>query len=69
VNNIDATVIAEKPKLQEFIPAIIGNIAQILEIPASGISVKATTHEGLGSLGRGEGIATMAVVSIQKSKS
>ncbi|MEZ5333507.1 MAG: 2-C-methyl-D-erythritol 2,4-cyclodiphosphate synthase [Thermoanaerobaculia bacterium] len=58
----DCTVIAEAPKLGPYREAIRGRIASILGIGASCVGVKATTHEGLGSLGRGEGIAALAVV-------
>ena len=62
VVNCDITVIAEAPKLAPFSEAIRERIGQILELPVSDVSLKATTHEGLGTLGRGEGIAAWAVV-------
>ena len=65
VGNIDATVIAERPRLAPYIPGMQRAIAAALEIEDARINVKATTHEGLGALGRGEGIAAMAVALIE----
>ncbi|MGD0114778.1 MAG: 2-C-methyl-D-erythritol 2,4-cyclodiphosphate synthase [Dehalococcoidia bacterium] len=65
VGNVDATVIAEAPKLAPHIPSMRKAIAAALEIDTSRVSVKATTHEGLGAIGRGEGIAAMAVALIE----
>lgn len=61
VQNVDAVVIAEAPMLAPFIPAMRTLIAKVLRVAESSVSVKATTHEGLGTLGRGEGIAAQAV--------
>jgi len=61
VENVDATVIAERPRLAPHIKAMRQRIAETLEIDESRVSVKATTNEGLGDIGRGEGIATLAV--------
>ncbi len=61
VGNVDAVVIAEAPKLAPYIPRIRAVMASALRVPESAVSVKATTHERLGSLGRGEGIAAQAV--------
>lgn len=60
--NLDATVIAQAPRLAPHIPAMIENIAADLEIAAEQVNVKATTTERLGYIGRGEGIAAHAVV-------
>lgn len=65
--NCDLTVIAEAPKLTEYKVSIRERIAEILETSAANISLKATTHEGLGTLGRGEGIAALAVVLLEQS--
>jgi 2-C-methyl-D-erythritol 2,4-cyclodiphosphate synthase len=65
VGNIDATVIAERPHLQPHILAMRRAIASVLEIDESCVSVKATSHEGMGAIGRGEGIAAMAVALIE----
>jgi 2-C-methyl-D-erythritol 2,4-cyclodiphosphate synthase len=66
VGNVDSTVIAERPRLTGRIPAMRERIASVLEIDGGCVNVKATTHEGLGTLGRGEGIAAMAVVLLQE---
>jgi 2-C-methyl-D-erythritol 4-phosphate cytidylyltransferase / 2-C-methyl-D-erythritol 2,4-cyclodiphosphate synthase len=65
VNNIDAVVVAEKPKLAPYITAMNANIAAALEIEPGRVNVKATTTEGLGFTGRREGIAAQAVASIE----
>lgn len=61
VGNIDATVIAQKPKMAPHIPQMRKNMADALGIPESKINIKATTEEGLGFTGRGEGIASQAI--------
>ncbi len=61
VGNVDVTVIAERPKLAPAIESMRHSIAELLRCRLEGVSVKATTHEGLGALGAGEGIAAMAV--------
>jgi len=66
VNNIDGTIIAEKPKMAPYIPQMRKNIAEALGIDEGQINVKATTTEGLGFEGRKEGIASMAIASIKK---
>jgi len=65
VVNVDAMVIAEEPRLAPAHDAMRANIAGALGIPATRVSVKATTHEGLGAIGRGEGIAAWAVATIE----
>lgn len=62
--NIDATIVAQKPKLSDFIPRIVKEIASVLEIESGRVNVKATTSEGLGFTGRGEGIAAYAVALV-----
>lgn len=62
--NIDATVIAQAPKLFPYIKKMKGNIAAALEIDPGSVGVKATSNEGLGFIGRQEGIAAMAVASV-----
>ncbi|HDL18265.1 MAG TPA: 2-C-methyl-D-erythritol 2,4-cyclodiphosphate synthase [Bacteroidetes bacterium] len=64
--NVDATVLAEQPKLRPLIPQMAENIAGALGIETSVVSVKATTTEGLGYIGEGKGIAAQAVVSLTK---
>lgn len=61
VGNLDATVIAQRPKLRPFIDEMRGNIAQALKININQVSVKATTEEHLGFTGREEGISSQAV--------
>lgn len=65
VGNIDATVAAEAPKLAPHIPRMIGNIAADLGVAPARVSVKATTTEQLGFVGRGEGIAALAVALLE----
>jgi len=64
VNNIDAVIIAEKPCLAEYIGAMEENISRVLALDKQCINIKATTTEGLGFTGRGEGIAAQAVCSL-----
>ncbi len=61
VGNIDSTIVAQAPKLAAFLPQMIENIAEVLGIDPSQVSVKATTEERLGFTGSGEGIAAQAV--------
>ena len=62
--NIDATIVAQRPKLADFIPRMVKEIATVLDIDTGRVNVKATTTEGLGFTGREEGIAAYAVVSV-----
>lgn len=62
VGNVDCTVVLERPRLATHVRAMEANIGELLEIPADHVNVKATTHEGMGFAGRGEGIAAYAVV-------
>ena len=61
VGNIDATIVAQAPKLSPFRLEMAENIAEVLDIPLSAVNVKATTEEGLGFTGTGEGMAAYAV--------
>lgn len=63
VVNADVTVIAEAPKIAPHVPFMRARLAEILNCPPGAASIKATTNEGLGPLGRGEGIAALAVVT------
>ena len=65
VINVDASVITEAPKLAPHIPAMRKKIAGAIGVSESNVSVKATTNESLGAIGRGEGIAAMAVASVE----
>jgi len=62
LGNLDATIIAQQPKMAPHIPAMRSNIASVLNAPVEQVNVKATTEEGLGFSGRGEGISAHAVV-------
>ena len=64
---LDSVVIAEAPKLAPYIGEMRGRIAEALGLPVGAVSVKATTSEGLGPMGRGEGIAAWAVALIRKA--
>ncbi|HET7712498.1 MAG TPA: 2-C-methyl-D-erythritol 2,4-cyclodiphosphate synthase [Thermoanaerobaculia bacterium] len=64
ISNIDITIVAEKPRLAPHRDAIQGKIAKILDLPAGHVNVKATSTDGLGFTGRGEGICAMAVCLI-----
>lgn len=64
--NVDATVIAQRPKLKAFIPEMRKNIASAIGVDIDCVSVKATTEEGLGFSGAGEGIAAHSVCLIEK---
>lgn len=64
INNLDATVVAEKPKLAPHLPAMKEGLAEVLEVPSNQINIKATTTEGMGFCGRKEGIAAYAVISL-----
>lgn len=65
VGNIDATIIAQKPKLASYLPQMVENIAKTLEISANRVNIKATTEEGLGFTGAGLGIAAQAVCLLE----
>ena len=65
-NNADITIICEKPKLAPHIDTMRRNIAAALNTPVDAVSVKATTVEGMGAIGRREGIASSAVVTITR---
>ena len=67
--NIDATVIAEQPRLREYIDGMRENMSRTLDIPVERINVKASTGNGVGEIGKGEGIAACAVAMIEGSGS
>lgn len=66
IGNIDATIIAQKPKMASYIPAMIQKIAEVLEISEQRINIKATTEEGLGFTGAGEGISAQAICLLEE---
>jgi 2-C-methyl-D-erythritol 2,4-cyclodiphosphate synthase len=61
IENIDATIIAQRPKMAPYIPSMVKNIASALDLPIDKINIKATTEEGLGFTGRQEGISSNAI--------
>lgn len=67
VVNIDSTVSLQRPKLKEYVPVMQQTLGRILKIESEDISIKATTTENLGFVGREEGIAAQAVVLIEKN--
>lgn len=66
VGNVDVTVIAQRPKLLHYIPRMRENLAQALELSVDRVNVKATTEEGLGFTGSGEGISCHAVCLLEE---
>lgn len=64
INNVDATILAERPKLMPHLPAMREKLARAMQIPVEAVSLKATTVEGLGAIGRREGISAMAVATV-----
>ncbi len=66
IENIDATIIAQRPKMRPYIDTMRENIAKALKIETDQINVKATTEEGLGFTGSGEGISSQAICMLEK---
>lgn len=66
IENIDATIIAQRPKMLPHIPAMRENIARVLNLDVEQVNVKATTEEGMGFTGSGDGISSQAVCLINK---
>lgn len=66
VGNVDVTIIAQRPKLKEYIPSMLANLEADLKLPSERINIKATTEEGLGFTGSGEGIACHAVCLLEE---
>jgi 2-C-methyl-D-erythritol 2,4-cyclodiphosphate synthase len=66
VGNVDATVVAQAPKLAPHIPRMIAILAPVLQIETEALNIKATSTEGMGFTGQGEGIAAYAVVLMEK---
>ena len=65
IGNIDTAIIAEEPKIHPFKDKMVENIANILGVDRSKVNVKATTNEGVGSIGKGDAIAAYAVVTLE----
>ncbi len=66
VHNIDATIIAQKPKMRPYIEEMETNVAKALKIESSQVNIKATTEEGLGFTGNGDGISSQAICSLEE---
>ena len=66
VENVDSTVVAEKPRIGSYIPQMVEKVARVLQISPRQVNVKATTSEGLGFIGEGKGIAAYAVVLLKE---
>ena len=64
IDNLDSTVILEEPKLSEIIPEMVYKISYTLQIDKSAVSIKATTTDKMGFIGRGEGVGAVAVATI-----
>ena len=67
VGNVDATIVAQKPKMKDFIPKMNENIARVLQVEPDQVNVKATTEEKLGFTGTEQGISAYAVAGIEKA--
>ena len=65
MGNVDATIIAQRPKMAPHIPQMRENIAKALKVPVNRVNVKATTEEGLGFTGAGEGISAQAICLLE----
>lgn len=68
IGNVDATIVAQKPKLKDYIPRMNENIARVLGVEPDAVNVKATTEEKLGFTGSEEGISAYAVAGIEKRR-
>lgn len=66
VENIDATIIAQRPKMRPYIDQMVENIAKALKLETEQVNIKATTEEGLGFTGSGEGISAQAICLLEK---
>lgn len=66
IENIDSTIIAQKPKMASYIPNMIKNISEALDLSYNKVNVKATTEEGLGFTGKGEGISAQSICLLNK---
>ena len=69
VGNVDATIVAQAPRLAPYQEAMHANLARLLEVPAERVNLKLTSTDHLGSIGRGEGIAGLAVVLLNEDDS
>ena len=64
IGNIDATIIAQRPKMAPHIPQMVENVARVLKLEKNQVNIKATTEEGLGFTGTGEGISSQAICAL-----
>ncbi len=64
ISNVDVTVIAEQPKISEFRDAMRAAVARVLDVDVAQVSIKGKTNEGMGWIGRGEGLACLAIATI-----
>lgn len=69
INNVDSTIVLEKPKLAGYLHEMVTNISDVLRISSDRVNVKAKTNEGMGFLGRNEGVVAFAVVSVMERDS
>jgi 2-C-methyl-D-erythritol 2,4-cyclodiphosphate synthase len=67
LGNLDATIVAQAPRLAPHTPAMRERIAKLLDVPAERVNVKVTSTDGLGTIGRGEGIAAQVVVLVERT--
>ena len=67
VNNLDATIVAQEPKLTKYLEEMGKKLSHVLGVDPGSVNVKATTSEGLGFCGRGEGLAAYAVVTVKRA--
>jgi len=67
IENIDITICLQQPKISPYIPAMINTLSQILDIPQNNLSIKATTTEKLGFIGRNEGISATAIILLSQN--
>ncbi|MBO5088762.1 MAG: 2-C-methyl-D-erythritol 2,4-cyclodiphosphate synthase [Lachnospiraceae bacterium] len=65
IGNVDATIIAQRPKLAPFIPDMVTTIAEALEVSESQVNIKATTEEGMGFTGTGDGMSSQAICLLE----
>ncbi len=68
INNVDTMIIAEEPQIYPFRDKMIKTLAEVMKVSPDRVSIKATTNEGVGSLGRGDAIAAYAVVSLDEKR-
>ena len=66
INNLDVTVLMEEPRMREYVEGMVLNISRVLAIPPEQVNIKAKTNEGMGFVGRKEGIAAFAVVTVKE---